>query len=127
MLAKLFDRPITTQNDFPPAVWNFLISHPADNQEKTRRELIVDRWVADSNIPAFTDRNSQDQIDTITSSKPQIKTLTLGVLSTRVSMLTQLASEIFKMNRLLDELEMALRGLKTLPPELTMLDEHAVR
>jgi hypothetical protein len=112
MLAKMFDRPVSSQNDFPSVVWNWLNSQPADNQTKKRRDLIIDRWIADSNIPSFTDRSSQAQIDTITASTAQKKTVNISVLSARLSMLSQLASEVFKMNRLLDEMEMTLRGSK---------------
>jgi hypothetical protein len=99
-------------------VWEWLNSAPADNSNKKRRDLIMDRWIADSNIPSFTDRNSQSQIDTVTASVDQKKTLTLSVLSARLSMLSQLASEVSKMNRLFDELEMNLRGIKRVGTEV---------
>src|SRR5262249_42909779 len=106
MLAKMFNRSVSPEIEYPSSVWQFLNSIPADstNGKKTRRELIVDRWVSDSNIPAFTDRSSQDQIDLVVASTEQKKTLTLGVLATRLTMLQQLGTEVFKMNRLLLEL-----------------------
>jgi hypothetical protein len=124
MLAKVFDRPTSLQTEYPPVVWNFLNSNPADNMQKKRKELIIDRWISDSNIPAFTDRSSTAQIDTVTASAPQNKTLTLAVLGARLSMLSQLSAEIFKMNRLLDEMEMALRGAKRFPPELADAEQQ---
>jgi hypothetical protein len=57
-------------------------------------------------------RHASD-IDMVASSKEEKKRLTIDVLSTRVSMLSRLSSEVFKMNRLLSELEMALRGTKS--------------
>lgn len=116
MLAKIFDRPVRPHNDYPDAVWTFLDTAPADGDTtKRRREQIIDRWVADNNIPAFTDRKSAAQIDIVTASTPLRKQLTMSVLSTRLNMLQQLASEIFKMNRLLLELEMVLTGHKHVP------------
>jgi hypothetical protein len=113
MLAKLFDRPITARNDYPDGVWTFLDTIPADDPKgKKRKDQMIDRWIADKNLPSFTDRGSSSQIDLITNSEPQKKTVTISVLSTRLSLLSQLAAETFKMNRLLLELEMALDGSK---------------
>lgn len=113
MLSKMFNRPTSSQTEFPFTVWSWLDSAPADNSGKKRKDQIIDRWIADSNIPAFTDRNSEKQIDSITASTAQKKTVTLSLLSARLAMLSQLSSEIFKMNRLLTELEMVVRGEKT--------------
>jgi hypothetical protein len=112
LLCKVFDRPTTAQIEYPESVWQFLNTPPADGSNKKRKDVIIDRWIADSNIPAFTNRNSVQQIDAVCAVKEQKKTVTIGLLSARMSMLTQLSSEIFKMNRLLNELEMALRGAK---------------
>jgi hypothetical protein len=115
MLAKVFDRPTTSLIEYPDSVWTFLNSEPVQheaNEAKRRREVIVDRWISDKNIPSFTDRSSKEQIDLVTASAEQKKTLTIAVLSTRITMLQQLASETYKMNRLLLELEMVLEGTK---------------
>jgi len=115
MLAKLFDRPTNKLIEYPNSVWTFLNAVPAgdaDAKPKRRRDSIIDRWVSDKNIPSFTDRSSQSQIDVVTASARQNKTLTIAVLSTRITLLQQLASEIYKMNRLLLELEMVLEGSK---------------
>jgi hypothetical protein len=115
MLAKIFDRPTTTTIEYPDSVWTFLNSEPVQHnagEGKKRRDVIIDRWISDKNIPSFTDRSSKEQIDLVTASTQQNKTLTIAVLSTRITLLQQLASETYKMNRLLLELEMALEGTK---------------
>jgi hypothetical protein len=112
-LSQLFDRPASHSVQFPDSVWTFLNSPPADNPNKKRKELIIDRWVADSNLSELTNRTSGKQIDALCGTTEQKKSVTLSLLSSRNAMLSQLASEIFKMQRLLNELEMSLRGQKS--------------
>ena len=108
----MFGRPTSQELEYPASVWTFLTSAPADKPRKLRKDIIIDRWVMDSNIPVLTDRASASQINAVTASTEQKKNLTISLLTARIAMLQQLATEVSKMNRLLDELEMALRGLK---------------
>jgi hypothetical protein len=113
MLAKLFNYPTTADIEYPASVWSYLNEVPADEPNaKTRKEQMVDRWVADSNIPGFTSRSSKEQLDVITASVAQKKGLTISTLGTRQVMLTQLSAEIMKMKRMLLELAMVVQGDK---------------
>ena len=113
MLAKLFGYPTTADIEYPNSVWQFINQVPAENpQSKKRLDQLVDRWIADSNMPAFTDRNSKKQLDVITASVAQRKGLSIGTLTARQVMLNQLSAEIMKMKRMLLELTMVLDGEK---------------
>lgn len=113
MLAKFFDYPTTPRIEYPDSVWTFLASVPPnDKTGRSRRDQIVDRWIADKNIPSFTDRTSRQQLDLITAANRERTSVTIDILSARESMLQQLSSEIFKMNRLLLELILVVRGEK---------------
>ena len=113
MLAKLFDRPVPLHCEYPDCVWIYLNSVPPNDTTGRRRvDQIVDRWIADKNIPSFTSRTSERQVDVITGTKSIPKTLTIDLLSTRQTMLDQLTSEILKMKRLLLELMLVVRGTK---------------
>ncbi|PWT94672.1 MAG: hypothetical protein C5B53_12620 [Candidatus Melainabacteria bacterium] len=113
MLAKLFGYPATKEIDYPRSVWEFIHQVPADDPvHKTRLDQMVDRWIADANMPAFTSRTSSKQLDVITASVAQKKGLSIATLTAREVMLNQLSAEIMKMKRLLLELTMALEGEK---------------
>jgi hypothetical protein len=126
MLAKLFGYPTTADIEYPKSVWVFLNQVPAGSTDgKTRKDQMIDRWIADSNIPGFTKRDSKTQLDVITGSVAQKKGLTISTLSTRQVMLTQSSAEVLKMKRMLLELSMVVQGDKqfvatqmrpTLPP-----------
>ena len=113
MLAKLFDYPTNPEIDYPQPVWDFLNGVPVgDRSGKSRREQLIDRWIADKNIGAFTNRTAKRQLDRITACVPQPKGLSIDTLTTRQLMLQQLGAEIMKMKRMLYELALAVNGQK---------------
>jgi hypothetical protein len=115
MLSKLFDYPTPVDVDYPRLVWEFMNSVPADDPKgKSRRDQLIDRWIADKNIPNFTDRNSSKQLDVITASIPRKHGLSIDTLNARQALLQQLSSEILKMKRMLLELTMVVHGEKTI-------------
>jgi hypothetical protein len=113
MLAKLFGYPTNPEIEYPNSVWQYLHQIPASEPNaKTRLDQIIDRWVADANMTAFTDRESKKQLDVLTASVSQKKGLSIATLTSREAMLQQLNAEISKMKRLLLELIMAVQGEK---------------
>jgi hypothetical protein len=120
MLARVLDRPADITNQYPQSVWDFLESIPAGEAEgieeadkaKSRKEQIVDRWIADKNLPHFTGKESKEELDLVTASTPQKKKVTIDLLNERKAMLEQLSGEIGKMSRLLLEIMMVVRGEK---------------
>lgn len=113
MLAKIFNYPTNPEIEYPNSVWTYLNQVPADGSgTKKRLEVMIDRWIADSNMPAFNDRDSKKQLDVITGSVAQRKALTISTLTARSVMLDQLLSEVNKMKRMLLELDMVAIGDK---------------
>lgn len=116
MLAKIFNRPINQDIDYPKSVWSFLNTAPAgdtgSNAGKTRKEQLIARWVSDKNIPSFTDKSNTKEIDIITATVPQKKGLSIDNLNVRMVMLDQLQGELAKMKRLLMEIAMVITDEK---------------
>lgn len=123
MLAKLFGYPTTSEIEYPQSVWNFINQVPADDSKgKKRLDQLVDRWITDSNMTAFTDRRSKKQLDVLTASAAQRNGLSINTLTARSVMLQQLSVEIMKMKRMLLELTMAVQGEKQLTAIEPMLE-----
>lgn len=113
MLAMIFDYPQNSEIEYPQTVWKFLQQTPADTPgAKKRVDQLVDRWIADSNIPEFTDRKSKAQIDVLTASVSHKNGMSIETLTSRNVMLMQLHAEIQKMKRFLLELTLAVQGEK---------------
>ncbi len=83
-----------------------------EEKPKSRKDQLIDRWVADKNIPAFTDPKEKKQVDVITACNSRKRGLTIAMLNARSAMLEQLGSEILKMKRMLLELSMVVHGEK---------------
>ena len=115
MLAKIFDYPVSPEIDYPKSVWDFLnTAQVGEPTAKTRRALLIERWIADKNIPGFTESTGSKQLDVITASVPRKKALDIAALNTRLAMLQQLGAEILKMKRMLLELSMVIHGDKNI-------------
>ena len=113
MLAKVFNYPTNPEIEYPNSVWTYLNQVPQDGStSKKRIDQMIERWIADSNIPAFNDKNSKKQLDVITASASQKKSLTIATLTARSVMLDQLLAEVNKMKRMLLELDMVAVGDK---------------
>lgn len=113
MLCKIFDQPTDPETDLPEAVWSYLVAvPPGDTSGESRRDQIINRWIADGNIASFTDRRNKEQIALVTGNSDKPLTVTIEVLLTRQTMLEQMCSEVFKMKRLLLELNMVVSGKK---------------
>jgi hypothetical protein len=113
MLAKLFDRPITEDIDYPASVWTFLNTVPASEPgSKTRKAQLIERWISDKNIPSFNDASSSKEIDIITATAAQKKGLSIDNLNVRMVMLEQLQGELSKMKRMLMEIAMVITAEK---------------
>jgi hypothetical protein len=114
MLAKVFGNPGNEETDYPDSVWKFLNEVPAkENTNRSRRDQLIDRWIADTSIPTFTNRESKMQRDILTASGSYPKSLSIDTLNMRMVMLQQLAAEVMKMKRMLLELAMVVEGSKT--------------
>ncbi|HEY9789138.1 MAG TPA: hypothetical protein V6D22_01985 [Candidatus Obscuribacterales bacterium] len=111
MLAKIFNLTCDPEVEYPQQVWAFLNAVPPSDK-KNRRDQLIDRWVSDANIPAFTDRSSKAQIEALAGTTTDKKVLTISLMQTRLVMLSQLAAEIQKMKRMLYELSMVVHGEK---------------
>ncbi len=117
MLAKIFDRPINDNIDYPKSVWAFLNRTPAaetgsSSSGKTRKDQLIDRWITDKNIPSFTDKSNSKEIDILTATASQKKGLCIENLNVRLVMLEQLQGEVAKMKRLLMEIAMVITDEK---------------
>jgi hypothetical protein len=118
MLAGVFGSTGNEETRFPKSVWTFLYQVPANETTKrTRQEQLIDRWITDTSIPTFTNRESVRQRDILTASGAHAKALSIDTLNMRLVMLQQLAAEIQKMKRMLLELTMAVDGSKPIGDE----------
>lgn len=112
MLAQVLELSPDKETKFPNPVWKFLNSVPPGDQEgKTRKQQILERWQADKNIPGYTENLDGEKVEQLAGTAP-VSRVNIAVLETRDVMLTQLSGEVWKMKKMLYELSTAVRKLR---------------
>ncbi len=125
MLAKIFDYKTDLHIEYPRTVWEFMTQVPAGGPSTgTRRQQMIDSWISDANISAFTDRSSKSQLDVLTASVSHKNGLSIDTLTARKVMLQKVSSEIMKMKRMLLEISMALQGDKVFSAYEKLSPDH---
>lgn len=114
MLTKLFDiNSIHTQRDYPPSVWNYLTSVPANSSTGlTRQQTLMKRW---QDLKVINTKASQSQrkeaIGHITGTHQQ-PIVSIDLLDARSAMLHDVRAVVSEMDHPLLELMQTIRNAK---------------
>jgi hypothetical protein len=108
MLAKVLDRSTSADTQYPEGVWNYLCNAPPGLRE-SRRQLLIDRWVANKRIPSPKTRGGQKEIDLLTASVPQNHAITIDLLSNRSAMLADLRATLSQFTKSLVDILQIIR------------------
>ncbi len=110
MLCKIFDYPTIPRTEYPNSVWAFLNAKPIGEPTRSRREILIEHWLADKNIHTLKKRDDRDRLDSLTGTKQSL--VSPDELSDRLLMLRETNSIVLQINRPLMELMMLIRGQK---------------
>lgn len=100
MLAKLFDRPLEENSDYPFAVWQFITSVAATDPDKiTRQERLIRTWVEVKRIDPPHTPKAKAEIERVTSRPSDGCKLTIDDLDNRIAMLQDLRAKLLFMKR----------------------------
>jgi hypothetical protein len=110
MLAPLFGREAEKSSIYPQDVWAYLNTVPAaDPRVKVPwKEQLINEWIKAGRIGPPTAPASQAKIDRLTSGIANRKRLSIGDLSDRKAMLSDVRSRVSLMNRDLRDLTRAV-------------------
>lgn len=111
MLAKVFDLPTTKEQDIPTPIWNFLHEPIPGGNGRSRRDLLIERWVQLGRIPPPTSKAGQRRVALLAGTVVQTHAVTIDLLDDRVSMLNDLRDAIGAMSRELLEIMKVMRKL----------------
>jgi len=112
MLTKIFDYPTIPRVEYPSYVWTYLNSKPPAEPSKTRRQILIEYWAHDQNISSLdaTGKSKTPDLDTLTGASQT--SVTIRMLSDRLTMLRETRAVVMQMSRSLLELNMVTRGIK---------------
>jgi hypothetical protein len=114
MLSKIFDYPTIPRIEYPSYVWTYLNSKPPAECTKTRRQILLQYWGHDQNITSLkgVGKSKTPDLDTLTGANQT--SVTIKMLSDRLTMLRETKAVVMQMSRSLLELSMVTRGVKHL-------------
>ena len=98
MLAQVLGRPVLVNLELPDTVWEFLSDSPPGTT-KSRRDLLIEKWVEAKLIASPTSKEGQKDIDTLSNSIDINKGVTIDMLNKRAIMLSELKETLEQMSR----------------------------
>ncbi len=98
MLAQILGRPVPQELQLPDSVWTFMCDTPPGST-KSRKQLLIDKWVSAKRIDDPTSKSGQKDIDRLSGSVDLHKAVTIDMLNNRVIMLSELKVTMAQMSR----------------------------
>jgi hypothetical protein len=105
MLARIFDRPAEFHSDYPREVWTYLNSvAPSDGGAETRRSQLIKEWIELGRIERPDSEKGRSKVELLTSPISTQRELTIGLLTDREAMLSDVRTRVALMKRDLSKL-----------------------
>jgi hypothetical protein len=113
MLAPIFGRPTEPGCDYPPVVWTFLNTPPAEGvgPQISWREMLIRQWTEEGRINPANPAKEREKIGFLTAGIEGRRRLSLQDLEDRMAMLNDLRSRVSLMKRDLSALMACVRAI----------------
>jgi hypothetical protein len=113
MLSKIYDFPTNSGIEYPETVWTYLNTPLPGTDKPSRKQLLMDHWLADKNIHIF--RHGMTKTDLIILTGAAQPVVTIDLINDRLIMLREVKTITLQMTRPLLELNMAMQSKKKIP------------
>lgn len=111
LLAKVFDRPVNNDVDYPPIVWWYLnTAPPGVPASNTRRQDLLDRWHRFGVLPKVNP-SAEKRRATSLSNSGQRQVVTIDLLADQASLLEEVKTEIYQLDHDLLQLMISVQAL----------------
>jgi hypothetical protein len=104
MLAELFGRPTDERTSYPESVWRFFHGQSLEYPDKTRLELLEERWIMRHHLERHGSRRERLKIDLISGTADARRSMTIDDLTDEINMLSDIAALAGLMNHHLRDL-----------------------
>ncbi len=111
LLAKVFDRPIDDDADYPAIVWWYLnTAPPGVPASNTRRQELLDRWHRFGVLPKVNPSAEKRRTNSLSNSGKQ-QIISIDLLADQASLLEEVKTEIYQLDHDLLQLMINVQGL----------------
>ncbi|MBX9878696.1 MAG: hypothetical protein K2Y22_09580 [Candidatus Obscuribacterales bacterium] len=108
MLAKLFDRPIAPNAEYPPNIWAY-VNSPVEGSKLTKRTQLIEGWKQVGLLPDPKKGTYNNQVLMLTGTASGRYHLTLDLIEDRAIMLADLRAVLSQMDSNLLELMLFMK------------------
>lgn len=118
VIAELFGRPADQRTTYPESVWRFVHGKSPDRPDKTRAELLEERWIMRNHLERHGSRREQVKLDLVSGVAMSKKNMTIDDLSDQISMISDISALVSLMTHHLRDLLRMIDSdvIETAPP-----------
>ncbi|HEY9684835.1 MAG TPA: hypothetical protein V6C86_24875 [Oculatellaceae cyanobacterium] len=92
VLSELFGRPTNEQTAYPESVWRFFHGTSPDFPNKTRAQMLEDRWIGRDELEEHGSKHEQMKIDLMCGVATKKKTMTIDDLNDQINMISDISA-----------------------------------
>jgi hypothetical protein len=92
MLAELFGRPTDERTSYPESVWRFFHGQSLEFPDKTRVQLLEERWIMRNHLERHGSRREKLKIDLVSGAADARRAMTIDDLTDEINMLSDIAA-----------------------------------
>jgi hypothetical protein len=92
VIAELFGRPTDERTTYPESVWRFFHGRSPDHPEKTRVQMLEDRWITRHHLERHGSHREQVKLDLVSGLTEAKKYMTLDDLNDQISMISDISA-----------------------------------
>jgi len=91
VLAELVGRPCDERTTYPESVWRFLHGKSPENPNKTRVQLLEERWIERHYLEKYGSHRAVLKVDLVCGVKANKKCMTLDDLNDEINMIDDIS------------------------------------
>jgi hypothetical protein len=92
VLAELFGRPTDERTSYPESVWRFFHGAALEHPEKTRVQILEERWIARQHLERHGSRREALKLDLVSGAAQSRKFMTLDDLTDQINMISDISA-----------------------------------
>ncbi|MBX9688728.1 MAG: hypothetical protein K2X27_18620 [Candidatus Obscuribacterales bacterium] len=104
VLAELFGRPVDARTTYPESIWRFLNGKSMEEPEKTRLQVLEERWIARGALEPHGSRREALKLDIVCGLQMTRKVVRIQDLDDQISMIEDVAAMTSRMHHHLRDL-----------------------
>ena len=92
VIAELFGRPTNERTSYPESVWRFFHGKSLEHPDKTRAQVLEERWISRHFLEPHGTRRESLKLDLVCGVGQTVNSMTINDLSDQITMISDIAA-----------------------------------